>query len=33
MTKQKKIALKTFDDKSCYIDKHNLVPCGFIFSP
>ena len=26
MVKQKRIALKTFDDKTCYIDKNNSVP-------
>ena len=26
MVKQKKIALNTFDDKKCYIDKSNSVP-------
>ena len=28
MVKQKKIALNTFDDKRCYIDKHNSIPWG-----
>ena len=28
MVKQKKIALKTFDDKRCYIDKYNSIPWG-----
>ena len=29
MVKQKKIALNTFDDKRCYIDKNNSVPWGY----
>ena len=29
MVKQKKIALNTFDDKRCYIDKYNSVPWGY----
>ena len=28
MVKQKKIALNTFDDKRCYIDKYNSIPWG-----
>ena len=28
MVKQKKIALNTFDDKKCYIDKYNSIPWG-----
>ena len=28
MIKQKKIALNTFDDKRCYIDKYNSIPWG-----
>ena len=28
MVKQKKIALNTFDDKRCYIDKYISVPWG-----
>ena len=28
MVKQEKIALKTFDDKICYIDKNISVPWG-----
>ena len=28
MVKQKKKALKTFDDKRCYIDKNNSIPWG-----
>ena len=28
MVKQKKIALNTFDDKRCYIDKFNSIPWG-----
>ena len=30
MVKQKKIALKTFDDKRCYLDKYISVPWGYI---
>ena len=30
MVKQKKIALETFDDKSCYRDKYTNVPGGYI---
>ena len=29
MVKQKKIALNTFDDKRCYIDKYISVPWGY----
>ena len=29
MVKQKKIALNTFDDKRCYIDKYNSLPSGY----
>ena len=29
MVKQKKIALNTFDDKRCYIDKYNSIPWGY----
>ena len=29
LVKQKKIALNTFDDKSCYIDKYISVPWGY----
>ena len=28
MVKQQKIALNTFDDKRCYIDKYNSIPWG-----
>ena len=28
MVKQKKIALNTFDDKRCYIDKYSSIPWG-----
>ena len=30
MVKQKKIALNTFDDKRCYLDKYISVPWGYI---
>ena len=29
MVQRKKIALNTFDDKRCYIDKNNSVPWGY----
>ena len=29
MVKQKEIALNTFDDKRCYIDKYIRVPWGY----
>ena len=29
MIKQKKMALKPFDDKRCYIDKYNSIPWGY----
>ena len=29
LVKQKKIALNTFDDKRCYIDKYISVPWGY----
>ena len=29
MVKQKKMALKTFDDKRCYIDEYDSVPWGY----
>ena len=29
LVKQKKIALNTFDDKRCYIDKYFSVPWGY----
>ena len=28
LVKQKKIALNTFDDKRCHIDKYNSIPWG-----
>ena len=28
MLKQEKIALNTFDDKRCYIDKYKSIPWG-----